>query len=233
MKPDHIKDVVAAHRQRSLSHYIFISTNMVYPGGVEDMDITGLQQPVAEDAADIAGADSAPDTYGGSKLKCEALLQRSFKDEFLPYTTLRPPAVVGPGCDDRHERLQRLVSGLPALPSKRSRRPPTVKPGLFRVAHSSDIADAVHRSIVRGTRVHGETFNIACPESVTLQEYASAIGEHVGQVAPTVPDDPSLRNFERQGELDVSKARQLLGFDGTPLSEWMGDTVRWHKQHLS
>lgn len=232
MHPDHITDIVVAHKQRSLDHYIFISTNMVYPGGVDDMDITGLSQPVAEEVADLAGADAAPDTYGGKKLKCEALLQLASKEDGLPSTTLRPPAVVGPGCDNRHERLQRLVEGMPPLPYN-STRPPTKQPGLFRVAHCNDVAMAVAAVIACGQSVHGEAFNVAGAESVTMKEYVAAIASHLGREPPEVPQDPSFRNFERQGQLDVSKAQRLLGFQATQLAEWMGDTVEWHTRLLS
>lgn len=232
MQPDHIQDIVAAHKQRSLKHYIFISTNMVYPGGVEDMDITALPQPVPEEAADLAAADAAPDTYGGKKLKCEALLQRASEEQGLPFTTLRPPAVVGPGCDDRHERLQRLVADLPPLPGHTSTRPPTANPGLFRVANCSDVAEAVAAVVALADQVHSETFNVAGSESVTLHEYVAAIGTHIGREPAEVPDDPSIRNFERQGQIDVSKAQRILGFQGTPMAEWMGETVAWHARLL-
>jgi len=201
---------------------------MVYPGGIEDMDITGLPQPVPETAADLDSADSAPDTYGGNKLKCEALLRRALKDDGLPFTTLRPPAVVGPGCDDRHERLQRLVADLPALPPRSSKRPPTVNPGLFRVAHSSHVAEVVAAVVAHGREVQGEAFNVASSTSLTLQDYVAAIAQHLGRKTPEVPDDPSYRNYERQGVLDISKAQRLLNFEGSPASKWMGETVKWH-----
>lgn len=204
----------------------------VYPGGVEDMDITGLPQPVAEDAADLAGADGAPDTYGGRKLKCEALLGRAYKDEGLPSTTLRPPAVVGPGCDNRHERLHRLVAGLPPLPPPPTTRPPPVNPGFFRVAHCSDVAAAVAAVVTSGKSVHGEAFNVASSESITLQDYVAAIGAQLGRVPPDVPSDQALRSYERQGQLDVSKAERILGFRPTPLAKSIGDTVAWHASHL-
>lgn len=233
MKPDHVKDVITAHKSKPLEHYVFVSTNMVYPGGIEDMDITGLPQPVAEDAADLAGAASAPDSYGGKKLKCEALLQQASTEDGLPFTTLRPPAVVGPGCDNRHERLQRLAARLPPLPPRASSRPPTVNPGLFRVAHCEDVAAAIAAVLASGKRVHGEAFNVAGSESVTLQQYVAAIAHHLGRDVPEVPPDPVLRNYERQGVLNISKAEKLLGFKGMPLAQWMGDTVDWHTRLMS
>ncbi|CAK0879310.1 unnamed protein product [Prorocentrum cordatum] len=229
----HIADVVEVHRRRPLEHYIFISTNMVYPGGVEDMDITSLPQPVAEGAANLSAAHAAPDTYGGRKLKCEAALQRARAEQGLRWTVLRPPAVVGPGCDSRHERLQRLVAGLPPLPARASKRPPTVRPGRFRVAYSGDVAEAVAAVVELGERVHGEAFNIACPASMTLGEYVGGIASCLGLCTQEVPDDPALRNYERQGEVDVSKSLRVLGIEGTPVQRWMRQTVSWHARALA
>ena len=58
----------------------------------------------------------------------------------LCYTALRPPAVVGPGCDNRHERLQRLVQGLPPLSPRKGKQVPAKAHGApFRVAYSGPL----------------------------------------------------------------------------------------------
>jgi len=233
MCPAHVEAVLEAHSKRSLDHYIFISTNMVYPGGIEDMDVTGLTQPITEDAADLAGAAVAPDTYGGQKLKCEALLQQAARDTGFPSTTFRPPAVIGPGCDNRHEKLQRLVAGLPPLPVRDSKRPLTRNPGAFRVAYCGDVAEVVAAAVSRGRLVHGETFNVACAESISIEDYAAAIATTLGRASPEVPNDAVLRNYERQGELDVTKAQRLLGFQPTPIADWMPEVVLWHQRLMA
>jgi len=232
MRPQHVEAVLKAHRDRPLDHYVFISTNMVYPGGPEDMDVSGLHQPISEDAVDLKVADSAPDTYGGRKLKCEQLLHQAASEQSVPATTLRPPAVVGPGCDSRHERLQRLAAGLPPLPPPRSKRGNAARPGPFRVAYSEDVAAAVCAVIARGSAVHGEAFNVASNESLTLEQYMAELAAVLGREAVPAPEDPALRNYERQGELDVSKAQRVLGFQPTAVGEWMRDTVAWHSQRL-
>jgi len=232
MRPRHIEAVLEAHRQRPLDHYVFISTNMVYPGGPEDMDVSGLPQPISEEAVNLEAADSAPDTYGGRKLRCERLLQQAAAEVSLPATTLRPPAVVGPGCDNRHERLQRLAAGLRPLPPPRSKRGNAARPGPFRVAYSEDVAAAACAVVARGRAVHGETFNVACAESLTLEQYLAAVANVLGHEAVPAPEDPILRNYEKQGELDVSKAERLLDFKSTAVADWMRETVAWHARRL-
>eukprot|EP00927_Polykrikos_kofoidii_P073705 TRINITY_DN69721_c0_g1_i1.p1 TRINITY_DN69721_c0_g1~~TRINITY_DN69721_c0_g1_i1.p1 ORF type:complete len:386 (-),score=46.46 TRINITY_DN69721_c0_g1_i1:110-1267(-) len=233
MRPEHIDAVLAAHAERHLQHYIFVSTNMVYPGGPENMDVTGLPLPISEDAVELSKAGVAPDSYGGRKLKCEALLQRAAEETGFPVTVLRPPAVVGPGCDNRHERLQRLVERLPPLPAKPTRRPAPKNPGKFCVAYSGDVAAAAVAVVGHGTSVHGEAFNIASTRPITLREYVEAIARHVRQEPPPIPDDPALRNYENQGVIDVSKAERVLGFRATPFDHWMQETVAWHSPLLS
>eukprot|EP00747_Dinoflagellata_sp_TGD_P027222 gnl/TRDRNA2_/TRDRNA2_132479_c1_seq2.p1 gnl/TRDRNA2_/TRDRNA2_132479_c1~~gnl/TRDRNA2_/TRDRNA2_132479_c1_seq2.p1 ORF type:complete len:271 (-),score=54.80 gnl/TRDRNA2_/TRDRNA2_132479_c1_seq2:28-744(-) len=230
MRPEHVDAILVAHRQRPLEHYVFISTNMVYPGGPEVFDISGLSpQPVAEDAADLAAADAAPDTYGGRKLKCEAILRRAFETEGLPFTSVRPPAVVGPGCDSRHEKLQRLVQNLPPMPADNRIRPPAARQGCFRVAFGDDVGAVVAGVVGRGTDTHGEAFNVASEESLTMQQYLDAMAAAANcSSSPELPESPALRNYENQGCIDISKAQRLLDFHPTPLPQWMKTTVDWH-----
>ena len=76
MEPSHVESVYRAHERVPLAHYIFVSTNMVYPGGVENMDVSATDGRIAESAARGGQSDQAPCNYGGNKLKCEARLVR-------------------------------------------------------------------------------------------------------------------------------------------------------------
>jgi len=236
MNPEHIQTVLDAHQQRAFDHYVFISTNMVYPGGPDRMDVSDLPQPIAEEAADLGHADTMADTiadtYGGRKLRCEALLRQAGSDTTFPWTIMRPPAVVGPGCDSRHERLQRLAAGLPPLPFPKRNRPLARQPGRFRVAFAEDVAAAVVAAIELGSAAQGEAFNVASGEPLTLDEYVAAIAGWYGQECPPVPECSALRNFENQGQLDTTKAEQRLGFKPTPLEQWLPATVAWHAEVL-
>lgn len=103
MHKQHIEQVIEAHKQTPLQHYIFISTNMVYPGGPENMDVSPLCASagagwIAEDAANLDSEAALLDTYGGNKLRCEQLLRDAGAGPSpLPSTVVRPPSVVGPG----------------------------------------------------------------------------------------------------------------------------------------
>jgi nucleoside-diphosphate-sugar epimerase len=176
MVPRHIDDVVAAYEaaDSSLAHYIFVSTNMVYPGGPGGFDISPLRPTVPEELADVANAADAPDDYGGLKLKCERALADAAARCSFPYTTLRPPSVVGPACDNRHERLQRVAMGLAGLPP-RGGRAFAAERGGFRIAYSEDMASAVVKTLAVGVPSFSEAFNIAQAEIVTVEEYVEGV----------------------------------------------------------
>jgi len=81
-------------------------------------------------------------------------------------------------------------------------------------------------------------------EGYDLDEYVSALAAALdrssdsggGGGAPlAVPDviPDALRNYEKQGVLDTSKAEAELGFVPTPLSAWMAETVAWHAPLLT
>lgn len=227
MERRHVEDVLAAHETRPIQHYVFVSTNMVYPGGVERMDLSDFDGQVKESDVRRDLADEAPNNYGGNKLKCEALLEEAATrpSNPLPSSVVRPPAVVGPGCDQRHERLHRLVGGLePLPPPERSRGPAAVPNKPFRIAWPGDVACVIEKLVGRVPLQPAEAFNVASggADGITMDRYAGALAAAVQPPAKLVdrpspvsltfpvPDDPSLRNYERQGVLDTRRAMQLL-----------------------
>ena len=116
---------------------------MVYPGGPGTFDISDLNgSPVNENQAEIQNTADCPDYYGRLKLKCEATLAGAYRRCKFPYTTLRPPSVIGLACDNRHERLQRIAMGLEPLPPRGYGRTFASQRGGFRLAYSEDMASA-------------------------------------------------------------------------------------------
>ena len=236
MNPAHIEDVVAAHREKTLQHYIFISTNMVYPGGPESFDVSGRVPLITEEQADLDAKD-VPDTYGGRKLQCEVLLKEASASDGFSFTTLRPPAVVGPGCDNRHERLQRAASRMRLLPPRDGPQTAAAAHGKsFRVAYSGDVAAAVAAVVLKGPKdLSGEAFNIASEESVTMDEYVKEMADILGTEKPSLPppeEDASIWNYEKQGNVGIQKATEKLEFRPTPLKVWLTETVKWHQSLL-
>jgi nucleoside-diphosphate-sugar epimerase len=189
---EHVEAVIRAHHIRPLKQYIYVSTNYVYPGGPESLGLQDLPQPTAESAAEpltrvFALPNKTFSGYGGGKLQCEVRLREAAHHDRFPALVLRPPAAVGPGCDSRHERLHRLLAGLPPFQSGSAdaRRKPAdgARPRRFRVVFSHDVAAAAGLAIAameRGAVEPGEAFNVASGEPLTINEYAAAIARSLG-----------------------------------------------------
>jgi len=252
MTPAHVEDIVSAFLRAGgvasapLRLYIFISTNMVYPGGPGGFDISLLRPLVPEHKVELASAGSAPNDYGGLKLKCEALLQQAWEEHGFPFTAIRPPSVIGPACDNRHELLQRVAMGLP-MPEKMRSYPVAAKPDDgFRLAFSEDVANLCVRALAAPVdNVRGETFNVAMEEAVTLLGYIAACREAVSpEAAAAWPAKEvaaaalvrlgreKMGSYEGQSCLDISKAKRVLGWKPTPFAEAVKATVEWHRPLL-
>src|SRR5579859_3709194 len=67
-------------------HYVFISTDFVYSPSIEG------PLPIGEDAPKETTA-----TYGTGKLACEAVLTEAWLSRRFPFTSLRPPHIIGAG----------------------------------------------------------------------------------------------------------------------------------------
>ena len=83
-RPD-AEDAVIAFAGRT-GHYIFISTDFVY-----SPDIAG-PFPIPEDAP-----KETERRYGTGKLACEAVLAEAWQSRQFPFTSLRPPHILGAG----------------------------------------------------------------------------------------------------------------------------------------
>ena len=139
------------------------------------------------------------------------------------------------GCDNRHERLQRLAVCLRLLPAPTRCRGFAAHAGRFRVAFSSDIAMCITAIVARGPRFPVEDFNVASGVPMTIDEYYAAICDQLGSDGGSLVrlrDRPELCNYERQGILDTTKAEQLLAFVPTPVSVFLAETITWHAQLL-
>lgn len=93
----------------------------------------------------------------------------------------------------------------------------------------SDLVDGIYRLLLSD---EVEPVNIGNPAEITIREFAERINELTGNPAgirfePLPEDDP------RQRQPDISKARQLLGWEPrVPLGEGLGRTVAWFADRL-
>ncbi|MGH2971983.1 MAG: NAD-dependent epimerase/dehydratase family protein [Gaiellaceae bacterium] len=172
---------------------LYVSSSMVYG------DFT--QMPMPE------GARTAPkDPYGGFKLAGEVIVETFSRGHGLPYAIVRPSAVYGP--TDMNDRIvQRFVEC--ALWN----RPLTVLDPENTYLDFSYVKDVVQGMIkVLLSPVQNETFNITAGEGRTLSELYDLLRERY----PDMPVEVSTKTEDfrpKRGALDVSKARELVGYD--------------------
>lgn len=175
--------------------------------------------------------------------RCEAALASAYERCKFPYTTLRPPSVIGPACDDRHERLQRIAMGLEAKPSSVKKREFARRRGGFRLAYSEDMASACVQTLAVGSVAFNEAINIAMAETVTVEEYLAAVRSALiasdfttlknlpseeAVAASLAQLGPEVTNYENQNAIDITKAQSLLGWEPTSFSECISATTNWH-----
>jgi nucleoside-diphosphate-sugar epimerase len=217
-------------------HYVFISTDSVYevcdtPLGVARLESHALLRPTdVEERKRLRRGD----TYGDDKLLCEEWLAESHA---VTFTAFRLPDVFGPrDGTKRHWSYQVLVKisderAIELTPSERTR------PLSF--VFCRDVARAVVAVLEQPERCANTSFNLACDERPTIEEYlamvAAALGKPRLNVRELGADDDNATQFlpsvsVRAGVLDCELAKRQFGFRPTPLVDALRETVEWHER---
>src|SRR5438270_807664 len=172
---------------------LYVSSSMVYG------DFT--QMPMPEDAR------TAPkDPYGGFKLAGEVIVETFSRAQGLPYAIVRPSAVYGP--TDMNDRIvQRFVEC--ALWN----RPLTiVDPDntFLDFSYVKDVAQGMVQILL--SPVENETFNVTAGEGRSLADMYELLRERY----PDMPVEVSTKSEDfrpKRGALDITKARELVGYE--------------------
>ncbi len=190
------------------AHFIFFSSSMVYGDfPAESVDEQVPCNPIA--------------IYGAVKLGGEKLVAAYGRVFDMPFTIIRPSALYGERC------ISRRVGQVFIENAIRGRDLVVMGDGQDCVDFTY-IADLVQGTglIVREEKSRGEIFNITYGKAQSL----NALAEEVRRQFPDVGVCHEARDalVPERGTLDVSKARDLLGYnpryaiqDGVPLyAEW-------------
>jgi UDP-glucose 4-epimerase len=183
-----------------------------------------------ESLADFAYTES---TYSASKISGEAFVYSFARCYGLPYLVFRFSNVYGRFDNDLH-RMERVI---PLFIHQINRNEEiTVFGGNDKTLDFTYVADCVD-GIARGVealgagRVVNETVNLAYGQGNTLVRVAELIGKELG-VEPKMTLAPSLLGEVTRYVADISKARELLGWEPqTPLEEGVPKAVRWFLEH--
>ncbi len=180
-----------------------------------------------ESQADFVVAESP---YSASKISGEAFIYSYAECYSLPYLVFRFSNVYGRyDCDI--ERLERVI---PLFIRRVARDEPIVVYGRDKVLDFTfvdDCADGVVRGIdaLAQSRVTQQTINLAYGQGSTLVDLVNLIGLTL-QKEPNVRYEPSRSGEVTRYVADISKARQLLGYQPqTPLTAGIPRAVKWQR----
>ncbi len=215
-------NVLEYARQASLP-IVFSSSREVY-GDVHRFE----EYP--EQVADFAFTES---TYSASKIAGEAFVYSYARCYGLPYLVFRFSNVYGRFDND----LQRMVRVIPLFIHSMLRGEPiTIYGGRDKTldfTYVDDCVDGIARGIeaLAAGRVANETVNLAYGQGNTLVRCAELIAAELG-LDPQMTLAPSLLGEVTHYVADLSKARELLGYDPrVSLDEGIARTVAWFREH--
>ncbi len=188
-----------------------------------------IHRHVTEEAeADFVVAESP---YSASKISGEAFIYSYAQCYDLPYLVFRFSNVYG-RYDNDLERMERV---LPLFTRRIARDEPIVvygKEKVFDFTYVDDCIDGIIRAadaLVAG-RVANQTVNIAYGQGSTLVDAVNIISLALGKT-PKVTYEPARPGEVMRYVADISKARQLLGYNPqTPLTAGIPLAINWARQ---
>lgn len=177
-----------------VDRFVYASSSMVY--GNFEMD------PMPED-----GPKHPLNVYGGLKLAGEVLTKSYLMPTNIAPVIVRPSAVYGP--TDQHRRVvqkfcENALAGEPVLVSN-------CNDHIMDFTYIEDIADGFYLATTHD-QAEGETFNITYGQARRLSDLVEVLRHYVPNIQKSSEDiDDSDR--PTRGSLDISRARELLGYD--------------------
>lgn len=224
---------IKRHKEGVLKRIVVISSSMVfertehYPSSEED--VTKIPVPMS--------------TYGFQKLASEFFAKGAFEQYGVPFTIVRPFNCVGIG-EQKALSEDIVPSGnislalshvLPDLVQKmvKGQRPLHILGDGSQVrcyTHGTDIARGIHICLDH-PNAENQDFNISTARATTVHELASLVWSHFEKGTPEfVSDEPYEYDVQKRVP-DVSKARDLLGFEAQmSLEDSVTEVCKWVAQ---
>ena len=186
-------------------------------------------------------------TYGFQKLATEFFARGAHEQYELPYTVVRPFNCVGIG-ERRALRDQEIMSGnvklamshvVPDLCQKvlKGQDPLHILGDGGQVRHYTYGGDLAHgiRLAIESEQALNESFNLSTAQSTTVRELAELIWRKVhgtGRPLKLVSDPPYEHDVQMRVP-DVTKARDVLGFEATTtLDEMLDEVIPWVRDEI-
>jgi nucleoside-diphosphate-sugar epimerase len=207
----------------SLTRFVHLSSVSVYP--------ISSTMPLEEDCPLVTDPN---DSYAYNKAECERALRWASAKSGFPFVSVRPAVVFGPRDDKSRENyyLKRMIAGDPIIVPDSGSVP------IFAI-YVKDLAALLADALTAEEAV-GRAYHVTQSEVVSLNHHIAGVARLAG-CEPQVIHVPS-RLLERLGFnlvqfpyycgdtlviCDTSAARRDLGFEPTPYSKALGETVEY------
>jgi UDP-glucose 4-epimerase len=227
---------IRAHRQRRLRRMVVVSSSMVFESATVFPTPEGAQLT----------SPPPQSTYGFQKLACEYFARGAWEQYQLPYTIVRPFNCVGIG-EGRALNAPAILSGnvklamshvLPDLVMKvlSGQDPLRLLGSGNQVRHytyGGDVARGI-RMALESERGLNEDFNISTAKSTTVLELAELVWRKINPGRPfRYESDPPFPYDVQMRVPDVTKAREVLGFEATTgLDQILDEVIPWIDSQL-
>jgi len=229
---------IRAHKHGSLRKITVVSSSMVFENTKEFPTPEGAQR----------NSPPPSSTYGFQKLATEYFAQGAWEQYKLPYTIARPFNCVGIG-EKRALMDHDIMSGnvklamshvVPDLVQKvlKGQDPLHILGEGNQVRHytyGGDLAKGI-RICIEHPKAVNDDFNLSTPKRTTALELAEVIWRkiHGDQKPFRYVSDPPFPYDVQERSPDVTKAREVLGFDATTrLEEILDEVIPWIEEQIS
>jgi UDP-glucose 4-epimerase len=227
---------ITAFRKGRLRKITVVSSSMVFE--------SASRYPVAE--ADLATMPPPRSSYGFQKLASEYFARAAFDQYGLPFTIARAINCVGIGerRDVKEGRLEgntRIATGhvIPDLVRKVCSGQDPLRilgDGLQtrQFTYAGDLARGM-RLCLELDAATNEDLNLSTSRVCTIRELAEMIWRRVrGDEPLRLAHDPALAVDVRRSELDVRKAKRLLGWEATTtLESILDELIPWMRAEMA
>jgi nucleoside-diphosphate-sugar epimerase len=229
---------IRAHRQGKLEKVTYMSSSMVFESAEHWPSAEGDERKIPPPLS----------SYGFQKLAVEYFARAAWEQYQLPYTIVRPFNCVGVG-EKRALGEVEVLSGnvklamshvVPDLVQKvlKGQDPLHILGEGNQVRHytyGGDLARGIAIALFHPQALNDD-FNLSTAQSTTVLELADAIWRKIkGPDEPLryVSDEPFEYDVQKRVP-DVSKAREVLGYEATTsLDEMLDEVIPWIEQAIA
>ncbi|MEP6631040.1 MAG: NAD-dependent epimerase/dehydratase family protein [Lapillicoccus sp.] len=228
---------IEAHRSGKLKKVTYLSSSMVFESTEHWPSKEGDERKIPPPLS----------SYGFQKLAVEYFAKAAWDQYQLPYTIVRPFNCVGIG-EGRALGDVEISSGnvklamshvVPDLVQKivKGQDPLHILGEGNQVRHytyGGDLAAGIVTA-VEHEAAHNNDFNISTPESTSVHELAEVIWRKIkGDEPLRIVSDPAYEYDVQKRVPDVTKAREVLGFEcTTSLDDMLDEVIPWVTQAVA